>query len=161
MVNYRISIRSLVYGVFLTLPFPVFADTLTSQVIRVADGDTVTVLDYGKTQHKIRLQGIDAPERGQPYGKASGKRLSGLVDGRFVVVEYEKRDRYGRVVGKVLLSGEDVNLRQIEAGLTWHYKKYEREQSVEDRMMYASAEVEAREAKPVAPWEWRKAKRKK
>ena len=92
----------------LALSFSVFADTLTGQVIRVADGDTVTVLDHWKTQHRIRLQGIDAPERGQPYGKASGKHLSGLVAGRFVMVEYDKRDRYGRVVGKVLLSGEDV-----------------------------------------------------
>jgi len=56
-------------------------------------------------------------------------------------------DRYGRVVGKVLLSGEDVNLGQIKAGLAWHYKKYEREQSVEDRALYAAAEVLAREAK--------------
>ncbi len=99
---------------YLLFPSLFFADTLTGRVIRVANGDTVTVLDHWKTQHKIRLQGIDAPERGQPYGKASGKHLSGLVAGRFVVVEYEKRDRYGRVVGKVLLSGEDVNPGQIE-----------------------------------------------
>ncbi len=72
-------------------------------------------------------------------------------------------------MGKVLLSGEDVNLGQIEAGLAWRYKKYEMEQSAEDRARYAVAEVLAREAKrglwvepePVAPWEWRKAKRKK
>ena len=95
--------------------------------------------------------------------------MSGLVAGRFVVVEYEKRDRYGWVIGKVLLSGADVNLGQIKAGLAWHSKKYELEQSVEDRRLYAAAEVKAREAKrglwvepePVAPWEWRKAKRKK
>lgn len=157
------------YVLILIFPFSVFADTLTGRVIRVADGDTVTVLDYWKTRHKIRLQGIDAPERGQPYGKASGKHLSGLVAGRHVVVEYEKRDRYGRVVGKVLLSGVDVNLGQIKAGLAWHYKKYEMEQSAEDRGLYAAAENEAREAKrglwvepePVAPWEWRRAKRKK
>ncbi len=170
-MHYRIPAKCLLYGVLLTFPFSVFAEVLTGRVIRVADGDTVTVLDHWKTQHKVRLQGIDAPERGQPYGKASGKHLSGLVAGRFVVVEYEKRDRYKRIVGKVLLSGEDVNLRQIEAGLAWHYKKYEMEQSAEDRALYAAAEVEAREAKrglwvepepePVAPWEWRKLRRKK
>ena len=64
-----------------------------------------------------------------------------------MVVEYTKRDRYKRIVGKVLLSGEDVNLEQIKAGLAWHYKKYAREQSVDDRERYGQAEIEAREAR--------------
>ncbi len=91
-----------------------------------------------------------------------------MVAGKFVVVEYEKRDRYGRVVGKVLLSNEDINLKQIEAGLVWHYKKYQKEQSREDREAYAKEAEEASDAKrglwrqpdPVPPWEWRKMKRK-
>ena len=82
----------------------------------MADGDTISVLDYWKSQYKVRLQDIDAPERGQPYAKASKKHLARLVAGKFVVVEYKKHDWYGRIVGKVLLSDEDVNLKQIEAG---------------------------------------------
>ena len=79
-------------------------------------------------------------------------------------VEWDKRDRYGRVVGKILLAGSDMNLRQIESGLAWHYKKYSAEQSAADRQLYADAETDARDAGrglwrepfPVPPWEWRR-----
>jgi endonuclease YncB( thermonuclease family) len=89
------------------------------------------------------------------------------VTGKHVTVQYSKRDRYQRLVGKVLLGGQDMNIRQIQAGLAWHYKKYQREQSAADRRLYADAEVMAREAQrglwreadPVAPWMWRKRKR--
>ena len=84
-----------------------FADTLTGRVVRVTDGDTVVILDNSNTQHKIRLQGIDAPERGQSFGTKSKEHLSDSVAGKIVVVEYDKYDRYGRVLGKVLLDGED------------------------------------------------------
>jgi len=110
------------------------ADTLTGRAVRVIDGDTIVVLDNSNSQHKIRLTGIDAPERGQAYGTKSKEHLSDSVAGEFVVVEYDKYDRYGRVLGKVLLDGEDVNLEQIEAGLAWHYKKYQGEQTVADRV---------------------------
>jgi endonuclease YncB( thermonuclease family) len=105
------------------------AASLIGKVVRVADGDTVTVLDVSNTQHRIRLQGIDAPERKQPFGRKSGEYLANAVAGKTVVVEWDKRDRYGRIVGKVVLEGEDMNLRQIEGGLAWHYKKYAVEQS--------------------------------
>jgi endonuclease YncB( thermonuclease family) len=140
------------------------ADTVSGRVVRVTDGDTLVVLGSRNVQHKIRLMGIDAPERGQPYGKTSKQHLSERVAGKKVVVEYTKRDRYKRIVGKVLLSGKDMNLRQIEAGMAWHYKKYEKVQSVEDRERYAETEIRAREARrglwrepnPVPPWEWRR-----
>lgn len=76
-------------------------------MVRVTDGDTVVILGSGNVQHKIRLMGIDAPERGQPYGKASGRHLSELMAGNHVAVEYKKRDWYKRIVGKIILSGED------------------------------------------------------
>jgi endonuclease YncB( thermonuclease family) len=82
-------------------------------------------------------------------------------------VEYDKYDRYGRVLGKVLLDGEDVNLEQIRAGLAWHYKKYQGEQTVADRVAYSDAEMDARrherglwgDPSPVPPWDYRKAQR--
>ena len=136
--------------------------------MRVTDGDTIVVLGPGNAQHKIRLQGIDAPERGQAYGTKSKEHLSDSVAGKFVVVEYSKRDRYQRILGKVLLSNEDLNLEQIRAGLAWHYKQYQDEQTSNDRELYSEAEVEAREARrglwhdpePVPPWEYRNLKRK-
>jgi endonuclease YncB( thermonuclease family) len=138
------------------------ANTLTGRVVRVTDGDTIVVLDAGNAQHKIRLTGIDAPERGQAYGTKSKDHLSDSVAGKFMVVEHEKRDRYERILGKVLLSNQDMNLEQIKAGLAWHYKKYQSEQTTSDRELYSQAEIEAKEAKrglwydpdPVPPWEY-------
>lgn len=121
----------------------VHADTLTGRVIRVSDGDTLVILVANKAQHKIRLQGINAPERGQAYGKKSKAHLSDHVAGRFVVVEYDKRDRYERIVGKVLLAGQDINLGQVAAGVAWHYKKYEGEQTRSDRIKYTDVERES------------------
>jgi endonuclease YncB( thermonuclease family) len=69
------------------------------------------------------------------------------VDGQTVTVNYDKRDHYGRIVGKVLTNGADAGLRQVEAGLAWHYKRYEQEQSDWDRAAYARAEVQARAEK--------------
>jgi endonuclease YncB( thermonuclease family) len=140
------------------------ADTLVGIVSRVADGDTVTVLDSTKTQHKIRLVGIDAPESKQAFGQVSKQSLADQVAGQTVTVEWDKVDRYGRILGKVLLRGEDVNLKQIQRGLAWHYKAYEREQSIIDRAAYATAENEAkaakkglwREAGALPPWEFRR-----
>jgi endonuclease YncB( thermonuclease family) len=144
------------------------ADTLTGRVVRVTDGDTIVVLDSANTQHKIRLTGIDAPERKQAFGTKSKEHLSDSVAGKFVVVDYNKRDYYKRILGKVLLNNEDMNLEQIRAGLAWHYKKYQNEQTPTDRELYSKAEIEAREARrglwydpePVPPWEYRKLKRK-
>ena len=93
--------------------------------MRITDGDTIVVLDDSKAQHKIRLQGIDAPEHGQAFGTKSKENLSGLVAGKTVVVDYNDYDRYQRVFGKVLLDDQDVNLEQVEAGMAWHYKKYQ------------------------------------
>ncbi len=88
-------------------------------VVHVADGDTITVLDAGKVQHKVRLAGIDAPEKAQPFGQRSRESLEDLVAGRTVIVETHKKDRYGRYVGKVILNSRDVNLEQIRRGMAW------------------------------------------
>jgi endonuclease YncB( thermonuclease family) len=106
--------------------------------VAIADGDTLTVLDSGNEQQKVRLAGIDTPEKAQPFGTASKQNLSALVFGKTVTVVFVKFDRYQKMVGKVLLGGQDVCLEQIKAGLAWHYKKYEREQSSEDRSRYAA-----------------------
>ncbi|NDP46868.1 MAG: nuclease [Sulfuriferula multivorans] len=144
------------------------ADVITGRVVGIADGDTLTLLDATNTQHKIRLSGIDSPEKAQPFGQICKKSLSDLAYGRLVAVESGKLDRYGRAIGKVLVNGQDVNLEQVRRGCGWHYKKYQNEQSLDDRLSYNSAEVAARsgrvglwaDAEPMPPWEWRKAERK-
>lgn len=141
--------------------------TLEGRVVGVADGDTITVLGAGNRQTRVRLQGIDAPESAQAFGQVSKRNLSELVFEKQVVVEYEKTDRYGRTLGKVLAGGRDVNLLQVKAGLAWHYKYYQDEQSPADRRLYADAETEARSAKrglwadpgPIPPWDFRRGKR--
>ncbi len=144
------------------------AETITGRVVGVADGDTITVLDANKVQHKIRLSGIDAPEKKQPFGNRSKESLSELAFDRTVNVETSKRDRYGRQIGKVLINGRDVNLVQVERGMAWFYRKYQRDQSPNDRRLYEAAEDAARagkrglwrDADPVPPWEFRRNKTK-
>jgi endonuclease YncB( thermonuclease family) len=137
------------------------AETLTGKVIHVADGDTITILDSTNQQLKIRLSGIDAPEKAQAFGQRSKEYLSSLVQGKAVSIETTKKDKYGRHVGQVLLQGQDVNLEQLRAGLAWYYRQYERELTPELRQSYAMAEAnEARmglwsDAQPVPPWQWR------
>ena len=136
---------------------------IEGKVVRVADGDTVTVLDADTKQHRIRFQGIDAPESHQAWGQASKENLSKMVFGKQVTVIWDKVDKYRRTVGKVLLDGRDINIEQIKAGLAWHYKKYAEEQPAEDRVTYAKAEEEARAARrglwqdpnPTPPGEYR------
>lgn len=154
----------LAIATLIAVSLPASADTLYGRVVGVADGDTVTVLDSAHRQYKIRLMGIDAPEKKQAFGNRSKQSLSGLVFNRHVQVEYNKKDKYGRLVGKIIVNGMDANLEQVISGLAWHYKQYEREQAADDRAAYADAENEARaarrglwqEAEPTPPWEWRK-----
>jgi len=150
-----------------------FAAILEGRVVGVTDGDTVTVLDADRQQHKIRLGGIDAPEKAQPFGQRSKENLSDMVFGKDVRVEWKKRDKYKRIVGKVWVQPEscptcpmtlDAGHAQITVGLAWWYRKYAREQSPWDRGAYEFSEQEARtkrvglwsEPDPLPPWEWRK-----
>ena len=128
------------------------------RVVGVHDGDTITGLDESKTQYKIRLDAIDAPELGQPFGQASKKALSEKVFGKDVVVIVKTKDKFGRTVGHVMIDGRDVNLEMLEEGMAWHYEKYDHNTRL------ARGEEEARVAKKglwadgdaVPPWGWRK-----
>jgi endonuclease YncB( thermonuclease family) len=154
-------------GLLLALPLVSLASSLAGRVVGIADGDTLTLLDVAKVRHRIRLAGIDAPEKSQAFGRRSKQHLAGLVFRQEVLVVWSKRDRYGRVVGKVLLGHEDVCLAQLRAGLAWHDKFYEHEQSPSDRASYALAEVNARAGRrglwrgpaPTPPWDFRHARK--
>lgn len=151
----------------LTLVFSgqVLAELMTGTVSSVHDGDTIT-LQTEATTKKIRLAGVDAPEIKQPYGIASRDALSQDVLNQSVTVDTNKADKYGRAVGKVLLNGEDVNLKQVRRGLAWVYADYIKELSAEDREFYKAAEKAAndeqlglwQDGQPVAPWTYRKSK---
>lgn len=141
----------------------VYAERIQARVVGITDGDTVKVLTLDRKEIKVRLAGIDAPEREQPFGKASKQALSDLVFGRDVTLDGDKVDRYGRLVAKIEYQGYDVNLEMIRLGMAWWYRKYADEQTPADQAMYEGAEVDARSkkvglwtaAEPVPPWEWR------
>ena len=160
-------------ALLLILALSAHAETLTGRVVGVADGDTVTVLDANYQQHKIRLQGIDAPEKAQPFGKRSKQSLSRMVFGKNVRVEWDKHDKYKRIVGKGWVQPEscpscpmtlDAGHTQITVGLAWWYRKYANEQAPADRGAYEFSEQEAkakrvglwRDSDTVPPWEWRR-----
>ena len=140
------------------------AAELRGHVVGVKDGDTIVVLDAERRQHIVRLAGIDAPEKRQAFGTVSKQHLSSLMFDRDVIVDWRKLDRYARIVGRVVVNGQDANLGQVDAGLAWHYKRFQGEQRPQDRLRYAAAEASAKEARrglwrdlePVAPWDWRK-----
>jgi len=158
--------RLLLIGALLA-PLPALGASIEGNIVGVSDGDTVTLLDAQKKQWKVRLLGIDAPEKKMPFGQRSKQHLADLVFKKLVTVEYFKRDRYGRTIGKILVEGVDANLAQIRAGMAWHYKQYQRDQSFEDRQLYSEAEDSARssrrglwvDATPTPPWDWRKQQR--
>lgn len=156
-----------------------FAEKWEGRVVRVADGDTITVLDSSKQMHKIRLSGIDAPEKAQPFGQRSKTNLSAITFNRVVEIDGNKRDRYGRTLAKVMVADpncnapscpktHDAGLVQIRSGLAWWYRQYANEQTPKDREEYEVAEFEAKthrlglwaEKLPVPPWEWRHGEKK-
>lgn len=114
-------------------------------VVGIVDGDTVTILDHELHQHKIRLAGIDAPEKPQPYGQKSKTSLARLLYKTTVRVDWNKRDRYGRIIGRILVDSQDAGLVQIQEGLAWWYRAYAAEQPPKDRKVYEKVEAEARE----------------
>jgi micrococcal nuclease len=97
--------------------------TLTGKVVGIADGDTLTLL-VDKTQTKVRLEGIDTPERAQPFGRKAGQALAKKVFGKVVQVDDLGKDRYGRTLGIVRLGTRDVNLELVREGWAWWYRKY-------------------------------------
>ena len=156
------SLFSHLVFLFLILHTVVHADILTGKVVSVTDGDTIKILTNNKTLYKIRLDGIDAPERSQAFGKKSKANLSKLVAGRIADIHYKKKDWYGRVLGTVYVDSYDMNLKQIEDGYAWVYRRYCK------RSDYYEAEEYARKKKlglwhdkyPIPPWEYRRRKKK-
>lgn len=143
----------------LALSFPAWAD-FTGKVVRVADGDTITVL-RDREQVKVRLLEIDAPEKAQAFGNRSKQSLSDLCFNKTARLDDKGKDRYGRTLARVYCDGVDANAEQVRRGMAWVYDRY-----VTDRGLY-SIQDEARAAKrglwadnsPVPPWEWRRKKR--
>lgn len=148
----------------------VAADSFEGRAVRVLDGDTLVVVvadaGGGKREEKVRLVGVDCPERGQAWGSRARQALADLTFGQVVRIDWEARDRYGRVLGKVAV-GEttpDVGLALIADGHCWWFSRYRADQAARDRREYSEAQTQARregrglwsQPDPVPPWEWRR-----
>ncbi len=135
---------------------PVSAETLLGQVVSVQDGDTLTVRVAGQPV-KVRLAGIDAPERDQPFGEKSRQSLSRMALNQTASVAVRKIDDYGRTIGAVTVAGLNVEAEQVQRGLAWVYRQY----SHDPQLLALEAEAKAArrglwaEANPMPPWDWR------
>lgn len=135
-------------------------------VVGVSDGDTVKILDQNKQEIRVRLLGIDAPESKQDFGQVSKKTLSDMIYKQNVEVKFNKKDQYGRVIGKIVFNNQDINLIMVQKGMAWHYAQFAREQPPEDRNLYAQTQQQAQSQRiglwnhpnPVAPWDFRRKK---
>ena len=142
---------------------PACAEIITGRVVGVTDGDTLTLLDSSNQTHKIRLAGIDAPEKNQDFGQKAKAGLSELAYGRAGTASCQKKDRYRRDVCVVKVNGKDVGLEQIRTGLAWWYRQYAKEQTRQERVDYEKAEQDAKNRHlglwssnaPMPPSEWR------
>ena len=138
-----------------------FSLELIGKVVKVSDGDTVTILTSDKTQHKIRLNDIDAPEKKQAFGNKSKDNLAKYIAGKTVTVKYQKKDKYKRILGTIYYNNTDINLQQIKDGYAWVYKQYSKNQA------YYKAERVARDKRiglwadknPLEPWKFRRKKK--
>ncbi|MBE7411194.1 MAG: thermonuclease family protein [Leptospiraceae bacterium] len=138
-------------------------EILTGKVVGVSDGDTIRL--YSKednTQYKIRLSGIDAPEKNQTHGRKSKQALSDFIFGKIVEVSVQGEDKYKRILGYIKSENQNINLEMVKTGNAWVYRKYNRSKE------YIEAERIAKDKKiglwnledPIPPWEFRKEKKK-
>src|SRR5215813_14243925 len=117
--------RRLLPLLLLVLAFPASAGDYSARVVGIADGDTLTVLTADKTQHRIRLWGIDAPETGQDFGSRAKQAASELAFGKQVTIRARDSDRYGRTVAEVILpDGRSLNHEMVRQGMAWRYRRY-------------------------------------
>ena len=144
------------------LPALGHAEPFTGTVVGISDGDTLNVLRAGKAV-KVRLHGVDTPEKAQAFGTRAHQFTSALAFGTEVTVVVRDTDRYGRLVGEVLLpDGRSLNQELVKAGMAWWYKHY-----APNDTTLAQLEADARaaqrglwaEAHPVPPWAWRRGDR--
>jgi endonuclease YncB( thermonuclease family) len=139
--------------------FPV-TQTLSGRVVKITDGDTFTLLTADNRRERIRLAGIDAPEKGQDFSEKSRRHLASLIAGKSVKVEYKTKDMYGRILGTVYAGSVNVNEEMIRSGLAWQYR-YDRSKT------FAALQRQAKTEKlniwslanPVSPYDYRKQKR--
>lgn len=144
---------------FLAAISPVSADdTVEGKVTRIIDGDSILVTDSKSVEYEVQLEGIDAPELKQDFGKESTEGLTKLLKGKTVRLTWKSKDNFDRLLAQVYDGEKHINMEMIKSGMAWHFKRYNKDETL------GKAESEAKEAKkglwaiesPLAPWDYRK-----
>ena len=143
--------------ILLILPLFINATIITGKVIKIVDGDTFDLLMADYRTVRIRLADIDAPEKRQDFGTVSKQALADYIFSKNIQVEYTKLDRNHRIIGTIWINNENVNLKMVENGFAWHFKKYSKSQ------LFAKAEIRAKSMKKglwvqnnaISPWDFR------
>jgi len=141
--------------------WPLTAHAWVAKVVSISDGDTIKVYNTGNGQEKIRLYGVDAPEKGQKHGDDARTHLVSLVSGSVVEVEPVSEDMYGNTVAIVWNQKINISQEMVRSGYAWVYRKYCDKPFCES---WSTLESEAKrkkiglwqEADPVPPWMWRR-----
>lgn len=159
MKHYRVTIICSLIVLFLSS----HALAWTGKVVGVSDGDTIKVLQDGK-QVKIRLYGVDTPEKAQSFGQKAKKFTINMAANKMADVQPVATDRYGRTIGLVTVYGRSLNKELVRNGYAWVYRQYCKESFCAELLKIESVARKAKaglwiEPNPIPPWEWRRAKR--
>lgn len=133
-------------------------ETVDGKVTRIIDGDSILVTDSKSVEYEVQLEGIDAPEIKQDFGKESTEGLSKLLKDKTVRITWKSKDNFERPLAQIYDGDKHINMEMIKSGMAWHFKRYNKDEEL------ANAETAAKEAKkglwakesPVAPWDYRK-----
>ncbi|MFY7877448.1 MAG: thermonuclease family protein [Pirellula sp.] len=133
-------------------------ETMEAKVKRVIDGDSILVVDSNDMEFEAQLEGIDAPELKQEFGKESLEALTKMLKDQKVKLTWKSKDTYDRLLAQVYLEDKHVNIEMLRSGMAWHFKRYNKSEEL------AKIELEAKQAKkglwskesPLAPWDYRK-----
>lgn len=153
-----VYVLAILTSIFVLILSSSFKLTQEQNVVSVTDGDTITILQPDKSQLKVRLAEIDCPEKKQPFGTKAKEVLSSKIFGKNVKVEWSKKDRYGRVIGKVYIGNRYINKEMIEEGWAWHYTQYSHSKDMAEAQEYAKTHKLGlwMDKNPVPPWRFRK-----
>ena len=154
--------KGILFTILLIIPLLLPAQVLRGHVVKISDGDTFTLIVNGREQVKVRIDGIDAPEKGQAFGNRAKEYLSKMIWGDTIIVQVSKTDRYGRSIGKVSTPTIiDVGLEMIKAGYAWQYRDYNNDKSYTAAENFARKNMKGlwQDKKPIRPQDFRKTRR--
>lgn len=136
-------------------------ESVDAVVTKIIDGDSIKAKDKDGKEYEIQIEGTDAPESKQPYGKESTDALRVMLADHPIRVTWQKKDNFERLLAQVHVGDKHINSEMIREGHAWHFKRYNQSEQL------AACEAEAKKEKrglwrtenPQAPWDYRKENR--